>query len=45
MRGHEGDSAGQERMVALLTGQASDQATSSVFGCDLGAEPKESKHE
>jgi len=45
MRGHEGDSAGQERMVALLSGRAPDKATSSVFGCDLGAEPKEKSHE
>jgi len=45
MRGHEGDSAGQERMVALLSGHAPDRATSSVFGCDLGAEPKEKSHE
>ena len=41
MRGHEGDSLGQERMVALLNGHAADRPTSPVFGCDLGAEPKD----
>jgi hypothetical protein len=40
MRGHEGDSAGQERVVALLTGHEPDKATSEVFGCDLGAETR-----
>jgi hypothetical protein len=35
LRDHEGDSAGQERIVALLTGHAPDKATSPVFGCEL----------
>ncbi len=35
VRGHEGDSFGQERIVALLSGQRPDRADSPVFGCPL----------
>jgi hypothetical protein len=45
LRAHEGDSAGQERIVALLTGHEPDKVTSPVFGCSLEDEQKEAKHE
>jgi hypothetical protein len=35
VRGHEGDSFGQERIVALVSGRAADRADSPVFGCAL----------
>jgi hypothetical protein len=35
VRGHEGDSFGQERIVALLTTGLADRADSPVFGCPL----------
>jgi hypothetical protein len=35
VRGHEGDSFGQERVVALLQGGAADRRESPVFGCPL----------
>ena len=35
VRGHEGDSLGQERIVALLTGGRADRPDSPVFGCPL----------
>jgi hypothetical protein len=35
VRGHEGDSFGQERIVALLAGGTADRADSPVFGCPL----------
>ncbi|HEY5927690.1 MAG TPA: hypothetical protein VIV11_38660 [Kofleriaceae bacterium] len=34
-RGHEGDSFGQRRIVALLTTQTPDRADAPVFGCNL----------
>jgi hypothetical protein len=37
-RGHEGDSFGQERIVALLTTGKADRAESPVFGCALDDE-------
>jgi hypothetical protein len=36
IRGHLGDSAGQERIVSLVTTGRADAATSRVFGCALG---------
>jgi len=36
IRGHLGDSAGQERIVSLVTTGKADAATSRVFGCALG---------
>lgn len=36
VRGHLGDSAGQERIVSLVTTGRTDAATSRVFGCALG---------
>jgi len=36
IRGHVGDSAGQERIVSLVTTGRADAATSKVFGCALG---------
>jgi hypothetical protein len=38
VRGHEGNSFGQERIVALLSGQRPDRADSPVFGCPLDDE-------
>ena len=39
-RGHEGDSFGQQRIAALLTGARADRADAPVFGCALdGSEP------
>jgi hypothetical protein len=35
VRGHEGDSFGQERIVALVSGETADRADSPVFGCAL----------
>jgi hypothetical protein len=35
LRGHEGNSFGQERIVALLTTGSADRNDSPVFGCDL----------
>ncbi len=41
-RGHEGDSFGQRRLLALLTGGAPDRPDSPVFGCPLDeTQPKE----
>jgi hypothetical protein len=34
-RGHEGDSFGQRRIAALLSGQTVDRADAPVFGCSL----------
>jgi hypothetical protein len=34
-RGHEGDSFGQERLIALLEGRVADRNDSPVFGCPL----------
>ena len=34
-RGHEGDSFGRHRILALLTSHAADRADAPVFGCDL----------
>jgi hypothetical protein len=39
-RGHEGDSFGQRRVAAVLTGQTADSATAPVFGCNLGGMPR-----
>jgi hypothetical protein len=36
IRGHGGASAGQERIVSLVTTGRADAATSRVFGCALG---------
>lgn len=36
IRGHLGESAGQERIVSLVTTGKADAATSRVFGCALG---------
>jgi hypothetical protein len=41
VRGHEGDSFGEERIVALLTTGRADRADSPVFGCPLDDESKE----
>jgi hypothetical protein len=38
-RGHEGDSFGQERLLAVLSGRHADRDESPVFGCALGAGP------
>jgi hypothetical protein len=35
LRGHEGDSFGQERIVTLINEGATDRADSPVFGCLL----------
>ena len=35
LRGHEGDSLGQERIVSLVGGGAADRNDSPVFGCPL----------
>jgi hypothetical protein len=40
VRGHAGDSFGEERMVALLSGGAADRRDSPVFGCRLEEETK-----
>ena len=37
-RGHEGDSFGQERIAAVLTGGTPDRASAPVFGCGLNDE-------
>jgi hypothetical protein len=34
-RGHEGDSFGQRRVAALLSGETADRADAPVFGCSL----------
>jgi len=34
-RGHEGDSFGQQRIAALLTGARADRTDAPVFGCAL----------
>lgn len=39
LRGHQGDSFGQERIVALLTTGAADRRDSPVFGCELEDTP------
>jgi len=41
-RGHEGDSFGEERIVALLEGRTPDRRDSPVFGCPLAGPMKES---
>jgi hypothetical protein len=38
-RGHEGDNAGRDALVALLTGRTPDQTSTPVFGCSLMASP------
>lgn len=38
-RGHEGDSFGEERVLALLTSGAADRHDSPVFGCPLDDQP------
>jgi hypothetical protein len=38
-RAHEGDSFGQQRLIALLEGRTPDRADSPVFGCALPADP------
>lgn len=38
-RGHEGDSFGQERIVALVNQRGADRSDSPVFGCLLADEP------
>jgi len=43
VRAHEGDSFGQERIVAILTGGAVDRAESPVFGCQLDDDEQEPK--
>jgi hypothetical protein len=40
MRGHEGNSFGQERVVDLLTSGAADRDDSPVFGCALARAPE-----
>jgi hypothetical protein len=37
-RGHEGDSFGQQRIAAVLTGGTPDRAFAPVFGCGLNDE-------
>jgi hypothetical protein len=37
-RGHEGDSFGRRRLLAILDGHPADRDESPVFGCALGAE-------
>ena len=39
VRGHAGDSFGQERIVSLITTGAADRAESAVFGCPLDDDP------
>jgi hypothetical protein len=39
LRGHEGESFGQERIVSLLTSGAADRHDSPVFGCELENPP------
>jgi hypothetical protein len=34
-RGHEGDSFGQRRILAVLSGDPADRADAPVFGCSL----------
>jgi hypothetical protein len=36
-RGHEGDNAGEERIISLVTRGTSDSDHSSVYGCSLQA--------
>src|SRR4051812_9429667 len=39
-RGHEGDSFGRERVLALVDGRPADRSDAPVFGCQLaGADP------
>jgi hypothetical protein len=38
-RGHEGDSFGGRRILAVLAGEAADRQDAPVFGCALGAGP------
>ena len=38
-RGHEGDSFGRRRLLAVLSGRTADRDQSPVFGCALGAGP------
>ena len=38
-RGHEGDSPGRQRIVAVLQGQRPDRASSNVYGCPI-ADPE-----
>ena len=40
VRAHEGDSFGQERLVALLEGRQADRRDSPIFGCPL-TDPEE----
>lgn len=41
IRGHEGDSFGQERIVSLLTVGSADRIDSPVFGCSLATKKEE----
>jgi len=41
MRGHQGDSAGQERIVAIVTGGSAERNESPVFGCGLADKDNE----
>jgi hypothetical protein len=38
-RGHQGDSFGRRRILALLSGSTTDRAESPAFGCALGVAP------
>jgi hypothetical protein len=43
-RGHEGDSFGRRRLLAILDGRPADRDESPVFGCALGAGAQVSPH-
>jgi len=43
-RGHEGDSFGRRRLLAILDGRPIDRDESPVFGCTLGAGPPAPLH-
>jgi hypothetical protein len=45
VRGHEGNSFGEERMVALLTGREADRRDTPVFGCALEDPQEKNAHE
>lgn len=42
-RGHEGDSFGRRRILAVLSGQVADRDDAPVFGCALGVSPPAAK--
>jgi hypothetical protein len=42
-RGHEGDSFGRRRILAVLSGQSADRDDAPVFGCALGISPSDAR--